>query len=144
MMQATMATISDSVLRAAQRINKLLALGGKESGLTPRQISVLLALSTEDGLSQVDIMDRCSMDRSTTSSVISLMKKKGLITRVRSGEDRRAFVVKLSVAGEDLVKQAKKLRSDVEKTIEGVMRQPVKTESDLIAIADIQIQEKAK
>ena len=136
-----MATISDSVLRAAQKVNKLLTNGGKQHGLTPRQVEVLIMLSEEPGLSQAEMMDRCSMDRSTMSSVMKLMERKGLVTRVRSKEDSRAFVIELTSIGKALVKQAKKLRDQVEGAIEGVMGQPLKTTHDLAAIAAIPIED---
>lgn len=134
-MQITMKNISDSVLRAAQKINKLIAEGAEPHDLTPRQVDVLLILSEESGLSQTDMMDRSFMDRSTMSTVINTMLKKGLITKVRNKDDVRAFKVDLTADGKALIKQAKRLRNEVEGNVVKQVGANEKLHSALMQIA---------
>jgi DNA-binding MarR family transcriptional regulator len=48
------------------------------SGLTPRQIVVLITVEQNEGISQTGIVDRTGIDRSTLADVVKRLKSRGL------------------------------------------------------------------
>ena len=70
-----------------------------DSGLTPRQFVVLVAVGDAEGLSQTDLVNRTGIDRSTLADMVARMIDRGLLTRKRTKEDARANSVRLSAAG---------------------------------------------
>ena len=85
----------------SQLSRKELLAGFKEQGveLTPEQWSILLELWKEDGLSPSQLADLTGRDRPSVSRLIESLKKQGLIKRMYSEEDRRAYCVYLTTEG---------------------------------------------
>lgn len=81
----------------------------KPAGLkvTQRQISVLSAISQcndkHRAPSQMEIVDIAGIDRSTLADMISRMIKRGLIERARSSMDGRAYALRITQDGKDLL-----------------------------------------
>ena len=69
------------------------------TGLTPRQLTVLITVAESEGISQTGIGARTGMDRSTTAEIVTRMVNKGLLRRQRVATDTRAYAVKLTVTG---------------------------------------------
>jgi MarR family transcriptional regulator, organic hydroperoxide resistance regulator len=75
-------------------------------GVTRGQWYFLRVLWTSDGLSQRELSARVGMMEPTTVIALRSMEKAGLITRVRSADDRRRVRVLLTV-------KAKRLRNEL-------------------------------
>ncbi len=77
-------------------------------GLTSSQMEILGALyhkietNSKDEMTQIAISKLTYIDPMTTSTIIKNLEKKGLIYRVKSKTDSRAFCVNLSEKGESL------------------------------------------
>lgn len=71
----------------------------KSNGVTARQASVLSVLLEKEGVSQTHIVEMTSIDRSTLADVVRRLVLKGLVTRRRTKEDRRAYAVRLTANG---------------------------------------------
>lgn len=93
----------------------------KNAGLTPRQFAVLLTVSKNEGLSQTGLVNRTGIDRSTLADIIKRMLNKGLISRKRTKDDARAYSVKLTAKGKDLLAECIPAASNADKRILGTL-----------------------
>jgi DNA-binding MarR family transcriptional regulator len=86
---------------AGQRADHLFADQG--SPLTPRQYVVLAVLEGRDGASQVDIVRSTGIDRSTLADLVQRLVATGYVRRRRSDSDARAYVVRLTDSGREVL-----------------------------------------
>jgi MarR family transcriptional regulator, temperature-dependent positive regulator of motility len=91
------------------------------SGLTPRQLAVLMTVSADEGLSQTILVERTGMDRSTTGDVVLRFKKKGLLERRRTKKDARAYAVTLTDEGRRVLQTVQPLAKKVDDLILGAL-----------------------
>lgn len=75
-------------------------------GITLRQFAVLAAISETPGLSQSDLVRATGIDRSTLAEMMSRLERRGWVTRAASALDGRAHAVRLTTAGEDVLRAA--------------------------------------
>jgi MarR family transcriptional regulator, temperature-dependent positive regulator of motility len=92
--------------RAQQAVEHLFETDMKINGLTARQLAVLVTVSQNEGLSQTDIVERTGIDRSTTADLVKRLKGKGLLQRKRTKEDARAYAVRLTEEGQQVLRSA--------------------------------------
>ena len=86
--------------RAAQVADGLFVRNIRD--LTPRQLEVLKAVSAADGTSQIAIVARTGIDRSSTASLVGKLVQAGFLVRRRKPGDDRTNVVRLTADGEYL------------------------------------------
>jgi MarR family transcriptional regulator, temperature-dependent positive regulator of motility len=91
--------------RAGQCASDVFQAEMANGDLTPRQFAVLLSVSQNEGLSQTDLVERTGIDRSTLADIVRRMLKKGLLQRRRTREDARAYAVKLTDEGRQVLAQ---------------------------------------
>jgi DNA-binding MarR family transcriptional regulator len=91
--------------------------GQDEGDLTPRQISVLMAVAKGGGLSQTDIVERTAIDRSTVADLVRRLQKKGLVKRRRTKEDARAYAINLTHEGARIASTAEAMMRRVDERI---------------------------
>lgn len=82
--------------------------------LTPRQLVVMQAISTQDGASQTKLVELTGIDRSTLADIMRRMIRKGLVQRRRTKEDARAYAVSLTESGRRLMQKAKPIADRVD------------------------------
>jgi DNA-binding MarR family transcriptional regulator len=70
--------------------------------LSKTEIIILLLLNREQNLKVSDISKRMNMPLSSTTLIVDRLEQKELVERIRSSEDRRVVLVKLTRAGEEL------------------------------------------
>lgn len=92
--------------RAGQRAGDIFADEMSKVKLTPRQYAVLVSVAEQEGLSQTGLVDRTGIDRSTLADIIRRMLRKGLLQRKRTKEDARAYSVRLTEEGRQLLEAA--------------------------------------
>lgn len=92
--------------RAGQCAGDIFSSEVSADGLTPRQFAVLVTVSLHEGLSQTDLVEHTGIDRSTLADIVRRMLKKGLIARRRTREDARAYAVRLTDAGRNVLNAA--------------------------------------
>jgi DNA-binding MarR family transcriptional regulator len=85
--------------RAQQRAEEVFAALLGNDHVTLRQFAVLAAVDAEAGLSQTDLVRVTGIDRSTLADMMTRLEKKGLITREKSKDDKRAKTVRLTGKG---------------------------------------------
>ena len=74
-----------------------------DTGVTPGQIGVLTLIANNPGLTQSALSKGIGVDRSTMVAVIDRLEKLELVTRDRSTEDQRAYCLRLTARGTDLM-----------------------------------------
>ena len=92
--------------RAGQRAGDIFADEMSKVKLTPRQYAVLVSVAEHEGLSQTGLVERTGIDRSTLADIIRRMLRKGLLQRKRTKEDARAYSVRLTEEGRQLLETA--------------------------------------
>jgi DNA-binding MarR family transcriptional regulator len=83
---------------AAQRLEPL--------GLSPRAWGVLSTLTESGPLTQIELATTMSIDRTAMVYLIDELEEQALVERVRHPQDRRAFLIHLTPAGQDLQRRA--------------------------------------
>lgn len=75
----------------------------QRSDVTPRQISILLALHQLGNASQAQLADFLRQDRSSLSEIMGRLVKRELIARTTSETDRRAVSLQLTDSGREVL-----------------------------------------
>lgn len=87
---------ADALLRGSQRLFR-------PHGLTAAQFNVLnLVAKSASGMSQRELSDLLVVDRSNVTGLIDRMEKAGWVRRSDNPDDRRAYRVSLTIAGQRL------------------------------------------
>ena len=103
-----------------------------DGDLTARQVHVLAAIGANEGLSQTGIVVATGIDRSTLADIARRLLKRKLIERIRSKDDARAYMVKLTEAGRKALAGGKPALASVEKILLAAL--PTKQRSELLAM----------
>jgi DNA-binding MarR family transcriptional regulator len=90
----------------------------------------------ERGPSQTDIVERTGIDRSTLADIVRRLKGKGLLQRRRTKEDARAYAVRLTEEGQQVLPSAEPRARRVDEQILDAL--PAKRRAEFIdALASI-------
>lgn len=73
-----------------------------ELGITSTQASIMFMLASGRGLAAADLAREYGIDASAVTRLIDRLEKRGLITRLRSEEDRRVVRLALTAEGHQL------------------------------------------
>ncbi|MBM7563941.1 DNA-binding MarR family transcriptional regulator [Paenibacillus sacheonensis] len=82
-------------------------------GITPEQWSALNQIDQAQGLIQKDIADRTGKDKPTTTRILDLLEKKGLIYKKPGERDRRCFVVYSTELGQKTIRETTPIEDSV-------------------------------
>jgi DNA-binding MarR family transcriptional regulator len=74
--------------------------------IRPAQYSVLAVVGANRGLSQADVAALLGIERARLVRLLDRLEKRGLTQRLASAVDRRSHVLKLTPAGQALLKRA--------------------------------------
>lgn len=102
--------MSFDLTRSATYLSSLLARGFARSlqaraaalGFSPGQLPILVALWSEDGLTQRQLVDRLEIEQATIANTLVRMERSGLIERRPHPSDKRAQLLFLTEAGRAL------------------------------------------
>ena len=101
-----------SDLSAVARVNQIASEIWAETAaaagfhdLTLRQAILLHAIGLNPEMSQTQLVEATSIDRSRLADIVKRLINRGLIQRSRLDHDARAYAVLLTDTGEDLVKR---------------------------------------
>ncbi len=84
------------------KANSLFQTALADINLTTRQFGVLSTLARYGVMTQTELAERTSSDKSTLGEMVVRMRKRGLLTRKR-GADKRSVVIALTDDGRSLV-----------------------------------------
>lgn len=99
-------TVLHMLHRVSQLAEQLFAQSIDATGLTARQLIVLDAVYRLDHPSQTDICAATGIDRSTLADIARRLVGKGLLARRRTKEDARAYAVRLTDEGRQVLSRA--------------------------------------
>jgi MarR family transcriptional regulator, temperature-dependent positive regulator of motility len=122
--------------RASQAVELAFSLGMGRDTLTPRQLLVLMTIEAHEGLSQTDLVNLTSIDRSTMADIVRRLKGKGLVQRRRTKEDARTYAVKLTAEGHRVLGAVLPIATGAERRVLGALPSE-RREAFLIALASI-------
>ena len=89
--------------RAAQQCQELFEALMEPDRIRGRHFRVLAVLGEGESLSQLEIGERVGIDRNTMVLLIDDLEGRGLVTRRRDPEDRRAHRVSLTETGKNIL-----------------------------------------
>src|SRR3954464_3960679 len=75
------------------------------SGVTADQFVLLACLAEQDAVTQQELARRASSDPSTVRAMLVLLEGRGLVSRERQADDRRARLVTLTADGRRLYRR---------------------------------------
>ena len=123
-----------AVMIALRRIVRFLRLADREAeasvGLSAAQLFVLQVLSDDPAGSLAEVAERTLTDQSSVSTVVSKLVEKGLVSRTMSRDDRRRTELRLTAAGEQVVRTAPRVPQA--RLAEIVRRMPAATRAQLV------------
>lgn len=110
------------LLRRCQQV--ALAIFSEEAiqfDVTPTQYSALAFIYNEPGIQQNVLGDRIALDRSSVTKCVEGLETRGLIRRQVDQQDRRARMMYITPAGEEVLKDvsaaARRARHRIERTL---------------------------
>jgi DNA-binding MarR family transcriptional regulator len=89
--------------RAQQAADEAFAAAFADTGLTPRQLAVLVIVAEREGTNQVGLVEATGIDRSTTADLVRRLMRKGLLARRRARHDARSNVLRLTEEGKGML-----------------------------------------
>lgn len=92
--------------RAAQHAANLHSDKVGKHGLTQRQFAALVAVDQNEGISQTQLVELTSIDRSTLADLVGRLIAQGYVRRKRDKNDARRNVLKLTAAGKRALQTA--------------------------------------
>ena len=95
------------LLFVAQQAAQALAVERLEPlGLSPRAWGVLSTLAESGPLTQIELATTMAIDRTAMVYLLDDLEDRALVERVRSAQDRRAFLIHLTPGGRDAQRRA--------------------------------------
>lgn len=93
------------IRRLHQKSTQVFQQRVKQAGhdITPVQFAAMDALRGSPGIDQAQVAHLIAYDRATIGGVIERLEKRGLVQRAANPRDRRARLVSLTPAGQDLI-----------------------------------------
>lgn len=82
--------------------------------LTPPQAGILRLVSRQDGISQRRLGAMLGVSPSKMVALLDELERRGLITRIRSAEDRRVHLLSLTAAGQVTMRALRKVAREHE------------------------------
>jgi DNA-binding MarR family transcriptional regulator len=119
--EATVAPFQSSAThllhRAEQYAADIFARIAPQGLLTPRQYAILAAIDEHEGISQTGLVEKTGIDRSTLADIVRRMIDKGLVQRQRTTEDARAYAVRLTRKGSNMLRKMRPYAEEVDRQI---------------------------
>lgn len=103
--------------RASQLADDAFSTAATKHDITPRQFVVLSATAAHDGLSQINIVQMTGIDRSTIADIIQRMTRTGLLSRQRTKQDARAYAVKITDHGREVLESTKGVVREIDEAL---------------------------
>ncbi len=108
--------IEDQVIAALRRITRAIDLHSRgllhEFGLTAPQLAALQAVRRLQPVTVGSVAKSIHLSQATLTGIVTRLENRGLVTRERSGTDRRTVFVQLTDAGNELLVSAPSLLQD--------------------------------
>jgi len=104
--------VLDAIRRIVHGLRESSRWAESSVGLSGAQLFVLQKLAESPSISVNELAARTHTHQSSVSTVVTRLVERGLIKRVRSGEDRRSVVLSLSAQGSRVAAKAPDVPQD--------------------------------
>ena len=98
--------IINNLRRVFQAINEYSRTAEKRTGLTGPQLLAITLLSSTSTLRVSDLARLMYLHSATVVGIVDRLESKGLVSRIRSTEDRRSIELHLTEMGQNIASQA--------------------------------------
>jgi DNA-binding MarR family transcriptional regulator len=95
--------ITHLIHRLSQHADDSFARSVDPIGITPRQLSVLSTVAELESPSQVKLVEKTGIDRSTMADIVRRLVKRGWLSRRRTRIDARAYAISVTTEGQRLL-----------------------------------------
>lgn len=89
--------------------------------VTPGQATILALVARNVGISQIDLARAVSIERSSLGEIVERLETLGLLRRIRSTVDRRAWALELTEPGRQVVVESLARAADHERYLETIL-----------------------
>ena len=113
----------DNLRRVFQAINEYSKKAEYKTGLTGPQLWAIKVIAENVSICVSDLAARMYLHAATVIGILDRLEDRGLITRIRSRNDRRFVVVELSEQGKQLVKKSPEVAQGL--LVKGLERLPM-------------------
>jgi len=107
---------------AEQAMSAAYAPSTGSSGITARQLILLEHVRDNPGCSQTDCVEATGIDRSTVADLVRRLMRHGLLSRRRSRQDARAYIVTLTDRGTAALDAASRAADELEQDFDKALR----------------------
>lgn len=90
-------------------------------GITADQFVCLLSLAEDDGITQQELVQRCSSDPNTLREMLKRLEKRGLVSRKAHPTDGRARYVTITEEGREILVELNKAVKPIHKRLEKLL-----------------------
>jgi DNA-binding MarR family transcriptional regulator len=87
--------------------------------ISPAQFSVLVVISANPGLSQMELATKLAIERARLVRLLHRLERRGLMQRLHSSADGRRHALRLTRDGQKILVRAKTLAGQHEATLKG-------------------------
>lgn len=117
-------TIGYPTVLTGRKIVRLLFLSLRPYDITPEQWTILRFLGEQDRISQKELSEISGKDQPTVTRILDIMKRKGWIRREANNEDRRSFLICITMEGQMLLDRlVPVVEAAFEKVLAGISEQ---------------------
>lgn len=92
----------------ARKIYQFLTKEFKDFDITPEQFVVLVKLSEENGISQMELANRLDKDKNNVKAMVDNLSKKGYLIKKENKTDKRAYSLYLTEKAKATIPKIKK------------------------------------
>lgn len=141
-------SLENQVIMALRRITRAIDLHSRDLlqdvGLTAPQLTALQAISRLQPVTVGALAKSIHLSHATLTGILSRLESRKLVSRSRSGSDRRAVVVELTKVGESTLETApsmlqERFRSELHKLEEWEQTQMLATLQRIASMMDTQL-----
>ncbi len=127
-----------------KRMRRQMSMALDRYDVTLEQFVVLYNLIDQDGINQKTLSKRVDKDQATLARILDILENRGYVERRTTERDRRAFLVYITDAGKQKVKETAHRLGDVHKDIvSGIPEDKVERFIDLIKQMNENLESKA-
>lgn len=105
---------------AAHRLHTELSAAMETLGIMPRGYCVLYT-AADAGLTQIQLAERCDLDKTTMVVTLDELERLGLAERHPSPTDRRARIVKVTDAGRAMIERGRRIVTELHEDVLGTL-----------------------
>lgn len=117
--------------RAGQQVAAVLSTALAQEGVTPRELSVLLAAAPRPR-PQLGLAAAVGLDKTTMVATVDTLEQRGLVRREQSPDDRRLRLVAVTAQGRQVARRAAAAADAAEREVMGAL--PVQDRDRLVRL----------